>query len=215
MRNWKRIFVLATLLGFSIALGIVFFYRQSAPQAPIIVESREFPFLGDEDAPVKLVIFEDFLCPGCARFGLHTFPLIRSTYIDTGKASCSFIPIALTDASKMVANGVLSVFHRAPDSCFAFMQEVFLHFTNHRFNESALFLLGKKVEGLDQEAFIQDIQTGRYNAALETNWEIAKRDMENNIRVPAILINGELAPGISFDVIAAEIESIAEDRGDE
>ncbi len=44
------------------------------------------PMLGQADAPVTLVAFEDFKCPNCKNFEENIFPAIQQKYIDTGKA---------------------------------------------------------------------------------------------------------------------------------
>lgn len=43
------------------------------------------PVLGSSDAPVTMVIFEDFECPFCKRFERNTMPDIVSNYVETGK----------------------------------------------------------------------------------------------------------------------------------
>jgi len=43
------------------------------------------PVLGDQNAPVTMVIYEDFQCPFCQRFEQNTMPQIKSNYVDTGK----------------------------------------------------------------------------------------------------------------------------------
>lgn len=43
------------------------------------------PVLGASDAPVTLVMYEDFQCPFCKRFETNTFPKIKKNYVDTGK----------------------------------------------------------------------------------------------------------------------------------
>ncbi|NMJ77255.1 thioredoxin domain-containing protein [Nanohaloarchaea archaeon] len=42
------------------------------------------PVLGQEDAPVTMVIYEDYQCPFCKRFETQTFPKIKSNYVDSG-----------------------------------------------------------------------------------------------------------------------------------
>jgi protein-disulfide isomerase len=56
-----------------------------APSGPIQVNEDGDPFLGDENAPVVVVSFEDYQCPFCKRAFDDTFPQLKSEYIDTGK----------------------------------------------------------------------------------------------------------------------------------
>ena len=42
--------------------------------------------LGRADAPVTIIEYSSLTCPHCASFHKETLPLIKKTYIDTGKA---------------------------------------------------------------------------------------------------------------------------------
>lgn len=41
--------------------------------------------LGKPDAPVVMVVYEDFRCPFCAKFATETAPKLRQRYVETGK----------------------------------------------------------------------------------------------------------------------------------
>ncbi len=43
------------------------------------------PTLGDKDAKVTMIIYEDYQCPFCKRFEENTMPQIKENYVDTGK----------------------------------------------------------------------------------------------------------------------------------
>lgn len=47
-------------------------------------------FLGKKDAPVTIVIYDDFQCPFCARFETQTWPQLKKEYVDTGKVKFYF-----------------------------------------------------------------------------------------------------------------------------
>ncbi len=46
----------------------------------------EEPVLGEEDANLTIVMYEDYECPYCKEFETNTFPQIKENYVDTGKA---------------------------------------------------------------------------------------------------------------------------------
>ena len=78
------------LIGYSVSSG----GGQAATQ-PIEVEGLDDPeqlvamaqgmAMGDEDAPVTVVEFGDYQCPGCAYFGMTIKPQIESELVETGK----------------------------------------------------------------------------------------------------------------------------------
>lgn len=43
------------------------------------------PFIGDEDAPVTIVEFSDYLCGYCQLFHVETWPQLKENYINKGK----------------------------------------------------------------------------------------------------------------------------------
>jgi len=49
------------------------------------VDEDDDPVLGDKNAPVTIVSFEDYQCPFCKRAFDQTFPQLKKDYIDTGK----------------------------------------------------------------------------------------------------------------------------------
>lgn len=49
------------------------------------IEMEGEPLLGEEDAPVTMVVYEDFECPFCKRFEEGAVPQIVSNYVDTGQ----------------------------------------------------------------------------------------------------------------------------------
>tara|TARA_Y100000310_G_C20683169_1_gene817314 strand:- start:63 stop:1589 length:1527 start_codon:yes stop_codon:yes gene_type:complete len=58
----------------------------AAVVAPIVdVSEDNDPFLGDENAPVVIVSFEDYECPFCKRSFDQVLPQLKTEYIDTGK----------------------------------------------------------------------------------------------------------------------------------
>ncbi len=49
------------------------------------IEMEGEPVLGDENAEVTMVVYEDFQCPFCKRFEEGAFQQIKSNYIDSGQ----------------------------------------------------------------------------------------------------------------------------------
>ncbi len=87
-----------TLAVFALAAVRFFAYRQLfAPAATVSAPASGDagqPTLGREDAPVKLILFENFLCEHCKAFEESVFPRIQSDYIDTGQVQAYYVNLA-------------------------------------------------------------------------------------------------------------------------
>lgn len=75
-KNFRPIFICLLL-----ALSSVTF-AQLTPYLDIDYSIQ--PSLGSDDAPVKVVFFEDFTCPHCASFEKETFPKLKDKFLDNG-----------------------------------------------------------------------------------------------------------------------------------
>lgn len=64
------------------------------------IEMKGEPVLGQEDAPVTMVVYEDFECPFCKRFEENAVPEIKKNYIDSGKVKMVWKDRPLTNIHK-------------------------------------------------------------------------------------------------------------------
>ncbi len=60
------------------------------------VETEGAPVLGDVNARVTIVEFSDYQCPFCRKFYDETYELLKTNYIDTGKAKLVFMDFPLS-----------------------------------------------------------------------------------------------------------------------
>jgi protein-disulfide isomerase len=63
--------------------------------APVAAGEAKGQLLGDPNAPVQIVEFADFECPGCAQFAIVTEPDVRKRIVEAGLASFRFYDFPL------------------------------------------------------------------------------------------------------------------------
>src|SRR5689334_18347462 len=92
-----RPFLLA-LLAIAIlgVVGLAYLSNRPQPQAQIIDTTAVLPeargqVLGDSSAPVEIVMFGDFECPGCGQFAIVTEPDVRTKIVQAGLARFRFM----------------------------------------------------------------------------------------------------------------------------
>src|SRR4051794_38720091 len=64
------------------------------PQA--LVKSARGITRGSATAPVKVLVFSDFQCPGCGQYATALEPELRKEYIDAGKVQETYYDFPLT-----------------------------------------------------------------------------------------------------------------------
>ena len=78
------------------ALG-AFLYLRSRPGPSLSVQDSGYqgqPTLGNARAPVKLILFENFLCERCKAFETEVFEPLKRDYIDPGKVEVYYVNLA-------------------------------------------------------------------------------------------------------------------------
>ena len=160
------------------------------PQA--LVAAARGVRLGNPDAPVTIIEFGDYQCPGCGVFASRVKPMLKQRYIDTGKASFVFydFPIVSIHAHAFLAARAARcaedqgkfweyhdlIFARAPD------------WSTERNAEKTFIDLAALV-GLDQEAFASCVQSDKHADLVSANSALG--DKLGVSGTPTLFVNGK------------------------
>jgi len=113
--NPQRLTLITVVVAVLVIAGILVAPRlRTAPANPLDVSGQ--PLLGDPAAPVTMVVFEDFRCPGCQSFELNVMPDIRRDYVDPGRVRVAYMNlpvVAPVAASEHVARVGECVFRQS------------------------------------------------------------------------------------------------------
>ena len=61
------------------------------------------PTLWQDDAPLKLILFENFLCEHCKALEQELFPQLKRDYVDTGKVELYYVNLAWGEGRSVLA----------------------------------------------------------------------------------------------------------------
>jgi protein-disulfide isomerase len=83
------------------------------------IDTSGRPLLGNPDAAVTMVVFEDFRCPACQTFELSVFPAIERDYVATGRVKVVAMSLPVVNpvaASEHVARVGKCVYQQSNDA---------------------------------------------------------------------------------------------------
>ena len=98
-----RVLTLVTALVLLGGLASFLITRRTAATGavPAVAQAGGYegqPTLGAADAPVKVILFENFLCGHCKAFEEDAFAQLKRDYIDTGKVEAYYVNLAWGEA---------------------------------------------------------------------------------------------------------------------
>ena len=122
-------------------------------------------FLGEPDAPLTIIIYEDYSCPNCKRFFETVEPVLIERYISTGKLRLEIYPVAIVNPQSLP--GAAAVYCAAEQGYFwEFRQVVFLNQGLRAFNRDTISLYGDAV-GLDVEQLLDCFSSSTYSEVIQ------------------------------------------------
>ena len=156
--------------------------------------SEQFTY-GKEDAPVHMILFEEFACPMCGALNREALPMIEEKYVETGKVKVTVIPIAFLDASLPACTLALCVHKIAMPHIKPFYEFLFQlspdDLTTFSFRD---FLSGylETNGALPAPQIIQHLRETSFEKEIEHNLSLVKKIYPGNIHLPLVLINGKV-----------------------
>ena len=165
--------------------------------------------LGDPNAPVKVVAYEDFRCSSCLSYTENIEPTIIQNYVDTGKVYYTYAFFLVidsndgTDASRRAANAALCA--AAQNKFWPYHDTLYANQITESadwFTDTRLTKMAQDV-GLDMTAFNQCYQAKKYDGEITTS--INEAIALKATGTPSITVNGQLIP--DFTTVTQDIDN--------
>src|SRR5512140_478773 len=143
---------------------------------PVVVTPRAFTakvdgvHLGDPNAPVKVVAYEDFRCSSCLSYSQAIEPTVIQNYVDTGKVYYTYAFFLVidgndgSDASRRAANAALCA--AAQNKFWPYHDTLYANQITESadwFTDQRLTKMAQSV-GLDMTAFSQCYQAKKFDS---------------------------------------------------
>lgn len=210
-----------------ILLVIVLFVRvnqnNNAPSSVSLanLDTTGQPRLGQEDAPVTLVVFEDFNCSHCRLFNENELPKIEREFIHTGQAKLYFINFAFMGPdSRAAALASECVYKQTPTGFWDYEKILMRSQGNDIYHTRGLVELATTyVADIDAELLQQCIDNDEAVADLEADIALARAVGVDS--TPTVIVNEAFAQNYTYDIVAEAIRAelaipvVAEDSDSE
>lgn len=167
------------------------------------------PTLGREDAPVKLILFENFLCEHCKAFEEEAFPRIRSNYIETGQVEAYYVNLAWGPENATTAGLAGECAYRQDEAAFwGYKSALFEAQTDHEGSwattDNLVTIARENVPTLDADALRTCIEDERYLD--EVQRDLALGETVGVRGTPSLVIGDQGFQGPSYEAIANAID---------
>lgn len=217
MKNRKFIIFITILIFVAIVALIVILNKQiekreqeSVPAIDIPLENQ--PVFGEADAPITVVEFGDYLCPGCKTWNDTIFPQLKKDYIDNGQVKFVYINVLFHGQQSLIASRAAeAVYKQNPDIFWDFHQALFAAQPSSQMHNEPWLTIDKVLEiattvsGIDVDQLADDMME---RAVLEEVDRDNKLVDEHNIQsTPSIFVNGVLIKDpFNYNLIESQIK---------
>ncbi len=161
---------------------------------------------GDANSPVKVMVFSDYMCPGCAVFATQIEPQLRATYGERVVEVYHDFPLANHQYSFLAARAARCAedqgkFWEVHDALFSKQREWSFSATPpvKQFTEYAT------AAGVEAKAFGECLRSDKHAELVSANLELGERVGVGS--TPTVYINGRKSNGpMTWDIIKGEID---------
>jgi protein-disulfide isomerase len=172
------------------------------PQA--LVAKAQGVAVGKEDAPAKLLVFSDFMCPYCAQFAAQIEPVLVTEYVNTGKLQFVYYDYPLGGAHKYSFLASRAARCAGEQNKFwEYHNLIFAHQSDWSFEQDApvkkLIDFGSEV-GLDKGKLEQCVKSDKYADIVSANHMLGERLGVGG--TPTLFMNGRKLPTEMLEIAA-------------
>jgi protein-disulfide isomerase len=167
--------------------------------------------LGDPNAPVTVVEYGDYQCPGCGQFARDLEPQLVEEYVKTGLVRFEFRDYAFLDQrsdGSESQDAAAAAFCAADQGAF-WPYHATLYNNQHGENEGAFTR-----DRLREMAAALGLSTDQFDACLDDGTHAADVDASNQSAqelglggTPSFVVNGQVIDYTGYDSIAAAIDA--------
>ena len=163
------------------------------------------PTLGDDDAPVKIIFFENFLCDHCRALEAEVMPQLKRDYIDTGEVEAIYVNLAWGGERATLAGLAGECAYAQDEAAFWSYKSALYEAQEVWQGADALVELAQTTDGLDAAELRTCIEEARYQDEVQRDLDLAERvGVEGT---PSLVVGNQGFQGPGYSTLQREIEA--------
>lgn len=199
----KKLVIGVIIVSVLVVIGLMTYRpKPPAPQASTPIDTKNQPTIGQQNAPVHIVAFEDLKCGNCARFTNRIFPKIKKQYIDTGIAKYTVINLAFIDGSMPAANAARCLYQQKNAYFFAFIHRLYANQPPEDQDWATvpyLMKMAQTIPGVNKQALSECIVKSPHTAFINNNLVQAMKIMHGRVATPTLFVNGIMVKPLNMN----------------
>ena len=180
-----------TKISIALLVGLMFLHLSFAQESAQAIDYSIQPSLGSDDAPAKVMLFEDFTCSHCATFTEQVLPQLKADFLENGQAEFFFINNQFLGPNSIMAGMAGECAYEQDEALFWDYKTVLFRAQNKiRYDAATLASLVASVPGLDQTAMESCISERRHMQTVNDDLLFAKSLGVTS--TPTVFVNGRM-----------------------
>lgn len=207
--NPQRLMMISVVAVVLVIAAFAIVPRFMAGSASGDIDYSANPRVGSVEAPVKVAIFFDFLCPHCATFSETITPVLKQEFVDSGTAALYFInfPVVNPVVSRDVALVGECVYNQSNDA-FVALEPIMLRAQNNlRSRADALDFALAYGPDLDGGALRDCVSSTEASDAVAA--DVAAAGGFNLTGTPSVVVDGRVVSNPTLANIRTAIRNAA------
>lgn len=167
------------------------------------------PVAGSRDAPVKVAVFFDFLCPHCATFAETVTPVLKREFVEDGTAAIYFFNFPVVDPVRSRSMAIVGeCVQQQGNDGFVTIEPIFLRSQSSlNSTDRAVELATQYVPAIDEGLLRTCVDENQTAAAVDA--DVAAARQAGITGTPSILVNGEAVANPTLGNIRSAIQDAA------
>jgi protein-disulfide isomerase len=198
----KRLTLVTAIILLVAVIAAVLWFALRPDFTPAPVGYEDQPTLGQKSAPVKIILFENFMCEHCKAFEEEVFPQLERDYIATGKVEVYYVNLAWgSEQAELSALAGECAYRQDETAFWNFKSAMYEVQGSWQTLDDLLAVAGASY---DVPALRQCIEEKRFASEVQRDLDLA--DTVGVQGTPSIVVGNQGFEAPDYDTIRAAIE---------